>query len=98
MTVTDNIANTTTNYTYNLDQLNQYTGIQINSNPVQSLNYDYNFNLTGYNGWAYIYDAENRITSISGNGHSPTSTYDDVGLCVERLMDEATTLLTYDQC
>jgi RHS repeat-associated protein len=53
--------------------------------------------MKNYNGWAYAYDAENRLTSVSGNGHSATLTYDAVGRCVKRVIDGVTTILTYDQ-
>jgi RHS repeat-associated protein len=97
MTVTDNIAQTTTTTNYSLDNLNQYTGTQVNTNPVQSLTYDFNFNLASYLGWNYTYDAENHLTSVSGNGHSAQFVYDAVGRCVKRVLDGTTTIFTYDQ-
>ena len=98
MTVTDNTvspsATTTTTYT-NVD-LNEISSIQVNSNPAQSLFWDNNMNLSGYNGWGYSYDAENRLIAVTGNGHNASFVYDAVGRCVKRTIDGATAAFTYD--
>jgi RHS repeat-associated protein len=97
MTVVDNILHTTTSTTYAPVDLNQYSSITVNG-TAHSLSWDTNFNLKNYNGWAYAYDAENRLISVSGNGHSATFTYDAVGRCVKRVIDQGTpTVYTYDQ-
>jgi RHS repeat-associated protein len=67
----------------------------VNGAP-QSVNWESNLNLAGYNGWSYNYDAENRLISVGGI-HSATFLYDGVGRCVRRIIDGATTVLTYDQ-
>ena len=85
---------TTTNYT-SVD-LNQYSNITVNG-VNRPLSWDNNFNLITYNGWAYSYDAENRLISVSGSGHSATFTYDAVGRCVKRVVDGVTRIYTYDQ-
>ncbi len=96
MTVDDNILNTTTTTTYTPVDLNQYAQITVN-NTARTVSWSTNFNLSAYNGWGYVYDAENRLTSVSGPGHSATFTYDAVGRCVKRVIDNVTRILTYDQ-
>jgi RHS repeat-associated protein len=96
MTVTDNILHTTTTSNYTPNDLNQYTNISVNSSN-QSVLWDNNFNLSGYNGWTYTYDAENNLVSVLGNGHSATFTYDALGRCVKRVLDGITTVFTYDE-
>jgi hypothetical protein len=96
MTVKDNVLGTNTSTTYAPVDLNQYSSITVN-NTARMVSWDTNFNLTAYNGWAYAYDAENHLKSVSGNGHSATLTYDAVGRCVKRVIDGVTTILTYDQ-
>jgi len=97
MTVTDNTVtpSTTNSYVYVHNDLNQYSKIVVNGTD-RLLQHDYNFNLTSYNGWTYSYDAENRLVSVGGS-HNATFAYDAVGRCVRRLIDNATTVLTYDQ-
>jgi len=92
MTVIDNVANTTITTNYAHSDLNQYTTIN-----GAALQYDNNFNLTSYNGWTYTYSAENRLMSVTGNGHSANFVYDAVGRCVRRTIDGVTTVFTYDQ-
>jgi RHS repeat-associated protein len=96
MTVTDNVLNTTTTTDYTPVDLNEISNISINGSN-QAVSWDNNFNLIGYNGWSYNYDAENRLTSVSGNGHSASFVYDGVGRCVKRVLDGVTTVFTYDQ-
>src|SRR5207248_1326012 len=61
-----------------------------------SLLWDNNFNLSGYNGCTYVYDAANRLTSVTGS-HTATFLYDALGRCVKRVIDGVTTVVTYDQ-
>ena len=88
--------------TYGHDNLNQYTDININGSD-QTIQYDNNFNLTWYNSWTYSYDAENRLISATlpqnGQipGHTATFMYDGIGRCIQRTIDGATTVYTYDQ-
>ncbi len=93
MTVTTGGTITTTSYGPN--ELNQYTSIN-----GQTVQYDNNFNLTGYNLWTYGYDAQNRMTSATFStqliAHSATFTYDGIGRCVRRVIDGVTTAITYD--
>ena len=77
--------------------VNQYTSVS-----GHTLAYDANFNLSGYDAWSYVYDAEKRLISASGSGtamgqgHSAQFVYDGLGRCVKRTIDNVTTLITYD--
>jgi RHS repeat-associated protein len=66
---------------------NQYTGIWGSAAP----SYDGNFNLTAYNGFQGVYDAENHLV-----GGSMRATYDGLGRCVRRTTPSGTLLSTYD--
>lgn len=85
-------SGTVTAYTRN--QLNQYTGITGYPHPPV---YDTNFNLSFYMGWNYVYDADKRLTSVTGAGHSAEFVYDGLGRCVKRTVDGVTTAITYDE-
>jgi RHS repeat-associated protein len=82
---------TVINYTPN--GLNQYTAVSGFTPP----SYDANFNLSGYTGWTFIYDADKRLKSAYGNGHNAQFVYDGLGRCVRRTIDTVTTVLTYDE-
>jgi RHS repeat-associated protein len=94
MTVKDSTNHTTT-IGYAKDDLNQYTKVTTNGTD-QGVQYDGNFNLSGYSGWTYTYDARNRLVSATGNSHVATFTYDGMGRCVKRVIDSAATVFTYD--
>jgi RHS repeat-associated protein len=66
---------------------NQYTGVWGSAAP----SYDGNFNLTAYNGFQGVYDAENHLV-----GGSMQATYDGLGRCVRRTTPSGTLLFTYD--
>jgi RHS repeat-associated protein len=72
--------------------LNQYTS----GDGHGALNYDGNLNVSGYDGWAFVHDAEKRLLSVTGNGHSAQFVYDGLGRCVKRTIDGVTTVFTYD--
>jgi RHS repeat-associated protein len=59
--------------------------------------FDGNFNLSGYDGWIYGYDADNRLISAAGGGHSAQFVYDGLGRCVKRTIDGVSTVFTYDE-
>jgi RHS repeat-associated protein len=65
--------------------------------PDQMLTYDNNFNVTGYNGWTYLYDFDSRLISATTSGHTAYFTYDAFGRCAMRKIDNVTRILTYDQ-
>lgn len=87
--VTKNGITTNTNYVPNA--LNQYKSV-----GGQTLSYDTNLNLSGYQGLTYVYDAQNRMVSATGNGHNAQFAYDGLGRCVRRVIDGTTTVLVYD--
>jgi RHS repeat-associated protein len=74
------------------NHLNQYTSVTGHG----ALNYDGNLNVSGYDGWTFVHDAEKRLLSVTGNGHSALFAYDGLGRCVKRTIDGATTVFTYD--
>jgi YD repeat-containing protein len=83
-----------TNYTPN--GLNQYTAVSGHTAPV----YDTKFNLSRYDGWTYVYDADKRLisaNSAAGGGHSAQFVYDGLGRCVKRTIDGVSTVFTYDE-
>jgi RHS repeat-associated protein len=87
--LTDN--GSTTNYMVN--NLNQYTAV--GSDP---LSYDANGNLTDASGWAYTYDAQNRLVAASGGSggtNSASLAYDARNRCVQRVINAATNYLHY---
>ncbi len=62
-----------------------------------ALTYDTKFDLSGYDGWVYGYDAEKRLISANSlGGNSAQFVYDGVGRSVKRTIDGATTVFTYD--
>lgn len=61
------------NYTAN--SLNQYTSIT----GVTISHSDGRGNVTGYNGWTYTYDADNRLVSAASSGYSVQFYYDPEG-------------------
>jgi RHS repeat-associated protein len=96
MTITD--SGGTTNVSYTKADINQYTQVTVNQTS-QTLSYDNNFNLTGYDGWIYTYDSLNRLLSATLPGatpHSAAFVYDGMGRCVKRTIDGVVTLFTYD--
>jgi RHS repeat-associated protein len=83
-----------TNYTPN--GLNQYTAVSGHAAPL----YDTKFNLSGYDGWTYVYDADKRLVfagSAADGGHSAQFVYDGLGRCVKRTIDGAATVFTYEE-
>lgn len=83
--VTDSVDGTTT---YTANPLNQYTAISNQPNPT----YDPNGNLIGRAGWAYTYDAQNRLAeadgTMAGAGVRMNLAYDGLGRCVSRWLYE----------
>jgi RHS repeat-associated protein len=107
MTVDDNEHNQHYTMSYTPVDLNQYTSIGVQGGTLGiadqffpdtnlPLRWDDNFNLQSFYGWTYLYDAENRLTEVHGD-HSTLLYYDGVGRCVKRVIDGATTIITYDQ-
>jgi RHS repeat-associated protein len=67
--------------------MNQYTTV-----GGQGVSYDARFNIAGYNGMTFTYDAQNRLV-----GGSMQATYDGLGRCVKRTVNGQTRLFTYDE-
>jgi RHS repeat-associated protein len=96
--MTEDNNGTITNTTYAPNGLNQYTAVSSQQQPPV---YDEKFNLSDYDGWHYVYDADNRLISAAGatNGVSHTASfiYDGLGRCVKRTIDNQTTRFTFDE-
>ncbi|MEY2508897.1 MAG: hypothetical protein QOH01_3226, partial [Verrucomicrobiota bacterium] len=107
---TGNPLNATRNVAYNLDPLNRISvndnGTQLGYTPdalnqyvgvgAQSPSYDANFNLTGFDGASFNYNAANQLTSASRGGNTVQFVYDGLGRCLKRTINGVTTLLVYD--
>ena len=87
ISVTDNGAQTG----YSPDSLNQYTTV-----GSQTPSYDANFNLTGFDGATFSYNAQNQLTSGSKGGNTVQFTYDGLGRCLKRTTNGAPVILVYD--
>src|SRR5205823_1262046 len=86
--VTDN--GTTTPYRSNL--LNEYA--KVGSAP---LTYDSNGNLLTADGWAYAYDAQNRLISATRGTTTATFAYDPRNRRVEQTINGAVILFYFDE-
>jgi RHS repeat-associated protein len=80
---------------YGVNGLNQYTGTTSGGTPSATFTYDANGNLTSDGSNAYVYDAENRLVSASGN-HAATLSYDPLGGLWQVASPTATTRFLYD--
>jgi RHS repeat-associated protein len=79
----------TTQYTSN--SLNEY--IKIGNN---TLTYTINGNLKTNSGWAYTYDAMNRMVTASKAGTVVRFTYDALNRCIKRTVNDTATYYIYD--
>jgi RHS repeat-associated protein len=86
--VTDNGA--AVNYTTN--NINQYTRVGA---AVPS--YFRNANLKDYNGWAFSYDAQNRLIKAQKGTMNLSFAYDARDRCVKRTINGASTFFYYDE-
>jgi len=95
----DNIGNrsTSTTYesgsavttTYTSNNLNQYTAT---ANPAQSPTYDYDGNMTSCNGWAFTWDAENRLVKAVNASRLIEFKYDYMSRRIEKKVTDAGTV------
>ena len=89
----DNNGNRTSpNGTYASNKLNQYT---VFAGIVPG--YDDNGNLKSYNGWAYTYDAQNRLKTVKqGETLVEQFWYDGLNRVISRSLNGAVTFNVYD--
>jgi RHS repeat-associated protein len=90
-------AGLTKTRSYTVNGLNQYTSIS-NSGTAGAVTNDANGNLTGWNGWVYSYDPENRLTAASNTGVGTTASYayDGMGRRISKTVNGTTTSYLYD--
>jgi RHS repeat-associated protein len=94
-TATDNswwsYPTTATNVSYTANALNQYTAV-----GSVSPTYDGNGDLTSDGTFTYAYDAENRLTSVSGSGLTASYAYDAQGRRKSKTVNGTTTIYVND--
>lgn len=78
-----------TNYISNA--LNEYVNVGANA-----LTYNSNGSLSTYDGWAYTYDALDRLIKAEKAGTVAEFTYDALDRCVKRTLNSVATFLYYD--
>jgi RHS repeat-associated protein len=76
---------------YRPNNLNQYTNY-----GGQSFSYDPNGNLKSFDGWAYNYNAHNRLTSASKSGQNLSLEYDATGRLNSSTLNGSKTTFLYD--
>ncbi|MFM9862314.1 MAG: RHS repeat-associated core domain-containing protein [Micropepsaceae bacterium] len=85
----------TTNYSA-ANNLNQYVNVTVGANPIQTLSYDANGNLTGDGTWTLAFDAANVMRSSAKAGISVTYAYDPVGRRQAKTANSTTTSFLHD--
>ncbi|MBZ9612848.1 RHS repeat domain-containing protein [Rheinheimera maricola] len=73
------------------NELNQYDSVN-----WQPLSYDLNGNTTAHDGWAYQYNAHNRLTSASKTGTTLSLAYDAIGRLNSSTLNGSKTTFLYD--
>ncbi len=76
---------------YQPNNLNQYT-----TYAGQSFSYDLNGNLKNFDGWAYNYNAHNRLTSANRSGQNLSLEYDATGRLNNSTLNGSKTIFLYD--
>ncbi|CAB0151896.1 tRNA3(Ser)-specific nuclease WapA [Pseudidiomarina piscicola] len=61
-----------------MNNLNQYTQVTVDGAPEYA-SYTSAGNLTGFDGWSYVYDAHNRLVTANGPDDSVAFSYDATG-------------------
>jgi RHS repeat-associated protein len=67
-----------------------------NSQNSAGIGYDGNGNLTHYKGWAYAYDAQNRLTGATNGAHTAEFSYDAKNRQIKRTIDGVTRFNVWD--
>jgi RHS repeat-associated protein len=83
--------------TYAANTLNQYTNIM--AGAIQVPQYDLDGNLTNYNGWTFVWDAENRLISAEQVGTAVPDVriaYDYMSRRIEKAVNGVTNRFVYD--
>ncbi|MCK6685924.1 MAG: RHS repeat-associated core domain-containing protein, partial [Thermoanaerobaculia bacterium] len=93
--LTNTVNATTQNYTYLKNGQNPLNGQKLANDSVNAYTYDFNGNTLTRTGYGFAYDAENRLTSITGN-ETASYTYDYQGRRTSKTVGGVTTTYLYD--
>jgi RHS repeat-associated protein len=77
--------------TFVVDYLNEYT--TFNGAPITN---DNDGDVLTYNGWVYVYDAQNRLTSATSSGVTASFYYDGLNRQIARSINGAITFSVWD--
>jgi RHS repeat-associated protein len=83
------------NYTYLKNGQNPLNGQKLASDGTSAYTYDFNGNTLTRTGYGFGYDAENRLTTISGN-ETASYTYDYQGRRTSKTVEGVTSTYLYD--
>ncbi|MCC6132476.1 MAG: RHS repeat protein, partial [Acidobacteria bacterium] len=93
--LTNTVNTTTQNYTYLKNGQNPLNGQKLANDGSNAYTYDFNGNTLTRTGHGFAYDAENRLTSITGN-ETASYTYDYQGRRISKTVGAVTTTYLYD--
>ncbi|MEI7881517.1 MAG: RHS repeat-associated core domain-containing protein, partial [bacterium] len=80
---------------YQANALNQYSQITNNHSPITPA-YDLDGNMTAYHGWAFAWDAENRMTGASNESAVANYSYDYMSRRYRKIVNGVTNNFVYD--
>ncbi|MCK6501526.1 MAG: RHS repeat-associated core domain-containing protein, partial [Nitrospira sp.] len=93
--LTNTVNAATQNYTYLKNGQNPLNGQKLANDGTSAYTYDFNGNTLTRTGYGFAYDAENRLTAITGN-EAATYTYDYQGRRTSKTIGGVTTTYLYD--
>jgi len=93
--LTNTVNATTQTYAYLKNGQNPLNGQKLTNDGTNAYTYDFNGNTLSRTGYGFTYDAENRLTSITGN-ETASYTYDYQGRRTSKTVAGVTTTYIYD--